>query len=360
MAALILLGACSLPRGAALQSEITAAETDELASFQVVPVSRANVRGLADWPDTGWHGHYHWFESRQGPASPLIRTGDQVTLTIWDSQDTSLLTAPDQRNVVLPDMTVSAAGTIFLPYVDEVRVRGLTPDAARRRVQSELEVIVPSAQVQLQHAPGHQNAVDAVRGVASPGKYPLPDRNYSILTLLSEAGGISTSLRNPLVRVIRGGKTYEIRASTLLENASRNVILQGGDKIVVDEDNRSFIALGATGTEQLVYFEQEHLTTLEALAIVGGLSDNRADLEGVLILREYPASALRGDDSGPQKDQVVFTFDLTSAEGLFAARNFGVNPDDVVIATESPITSARTILGLVGSVVGIGNAVNNE
>lgn len=356
---LLSLGACSLPRGAALQSEIVNAQDDELAAFQVVPVSRDNVSSLTQWPLTGWHGHYHWFDAAGGPPSPLLQTGDLVTLTIWDNQESSLLTAPGQRNVVLPDMAVGANGAIFLPYVDEVRVRGLTPDAARRRVQSALETIVPSAQVQLNHTPGHKSSVDAVRGLASPGSYPLPDRNYSILSLISEAGGISTSLRNPLVRVIRGGTTYEIRANTLLENASRNVTLRGGDKIIVDEDDRSFIALGATGSEQLVYFEQEHLTTLEALAIVGGLADTRADLQGLLILREYAGKDLALDDSGPQKDQVVFTFDLTSADGLFAARKFQVNPDDVVIASESPITSARTVLGLIGSVVGLGGAVNN-
>ena len=361
VAALILLtlGACSLPRGSALQSEIIRAQDTEQAAFQIVPVGRDNVRALAKWPTTGWHGHYHWFDATVGPSSPILRTGDRVTLTIWDNQESSLLTAPGQLSVVLPDLQVSARGSIFLPYVDEVQVRGLTPDSARRRIQTELEAIVPSAQVQLGHTPGHQNTVDAVRGFAAPGTYPLPDRNYSILSLISEAGGIATSLRNPLVRVIRGSNTFEVRAKTLLENASRNVILRGGDKVIVDEDDRSFIALGATGSEQLVYFEQEYLTTLEALAIVGGLSDNRADLKGLLILREYQDENLRLDDSGPQKGQVVFSFDLTSADGLFAARKFQVNPDDVVIASESVITSARTIFSLLGSIVGIGGALNN-
>lgn len=357
---LLVLGACSLPRGAALQQEITRAEKDETANVQVVPVARTNVKTLAGWPATGWHGHYHWFETGQGPSSPVIRTGDRVTLTIWDSQESSLLTTPAQRNVVLPDLVVSSAGTVFLPYVDEVSIRGLTPPAARKRIQREMEDIIPSAQVQLSHEPGRQNTVDAVRGLAQPGTYPLPDRNYTILSLISEAGGIATSLRNPLVRLIRSGQTYEIRATTLLEEARRNVVLRGGDKVIVEEDTRSFIALGSTGREELVYFEKETLTTLEALAVVGGLSESRADLKGLLILREYPVKTLRADDSGPNKDQVVFTFDLTSADGLFAAGKFNVHPGDVVIASESPVTSIRTVFGLIGSVIGLGNAISNN
>ncbi|MEO9895176.1 MAG: polysaccharide biosynthesis/export family protein [Paracoccaceae bacterium] len=354
------LSACSLPRGSAVQNEIIKAQDDGSASFQVVPVGRENVQTLAQWPATGWAGSYRWFDASRGPSSPLIRSGDKIVLTIWDSQETSLITTPDQRSVTMPTMQVSPSGTLFVPYLDEVIVTGLTPSDARRKIQGELEGIVPSAQVQLSHEAGRKNTVDAVRGFAKPGSYPLPDRDYSILTLISQAGGISDALRNPLVRVIRNGETYEIRATNLLEDAKRNVLLRGGDKVVVDEDDRTFIALGATGTEELVYFDQEKVTALEALALVGGLSDSRADLKGVLILREYNASAVRDDVSGPNKSQVVFSFDLTSADGLFAAKKFRVNPDDLLIASESPVTSARTIFGLIGSVVGVGNALDNN
>lgn len=355
---LIVLASCTLPRGAALQSEITQTRGNENAAFQIVPVERDNVKALANWPKTGWHGHYHWFDKSQGPNSQVILPSDKVILTVWDNDPSSLL-AGAEGFASLPEMTVSPGGTIFLPYVGEINVRGRTPAAARRHIQAELEVIAPSAQVQLSHNPGRASAVDVVRGLAQPGSYPLPDRNVSILSLISQAGGISTNLRNPLVRLIRGSETYEIRAATLLETASRDVTLRGGDKIIVDEDDRSFIALGATGREELVFFEQEELSTLEALAIVGGLSDSRADLKGLLILREYPSSALQLDDSGPQKDQVVFSFDLTSADGLFAARKFPVYPDDVVIASESPVNSVRTIFALIGSVVGLTGSVNN-
>ncbi|OZO45812.1 polysaccharide biosynthesis protein, partial [Pseudomonas fluorescens] len=69
--------------------------------------------------------------------------------------------------------------------------------------------------------------------------------------------------------------------------------------------------------------------------------------------------ALRYDGTGPSRQQVVFTFDLTSADGLFAARQFPVHPRDTVFATEAVVTSARTVLSLIGSVVGVSNAVTN-
>ncbi len=360
LALVLVLAACNLPRGAAVQGEILRGSTSEDAPFSVVPVTRISVPELAKWPATGWSGRYNWLSNGKGPASNIIRAGDLVDLVIWDSQDNSLITGVEQNNVEMKGLVVSPSGKIFVPYIDEVEVRGMTPDSARRKIQTNLEMIVPSAQVQLGLQAGQANSVDVVRGVAAPGTYPLPGRNYTILSVLSQAGGIDNSLRNPLVRLIRGTHTYEIPAKALLANASKNIALRGDDKIIVDEDDRYFISLGATGTEQLVYFEKEYITALEALSITGGLAQNTANPQGVLILRDYPASALRSDGSGPEKTQVVFTIDLTSADGLFAARQFEINPKDTVLATESPVNAARTIFGLLGSLVGIGVRLNND
>lgn len=358
--ALLAIAACSLPRGAAIQSEITRNQDAEDAAFAVEPITRDSIDILRAWPVTGWAGHYHWFRDGSGPKSNIIRTGDLIDLVIWDNQANSLLTSEQEKSVTMKGLSVSPSGTIFVPYIDEVTVRGKTPEAARAYIAGQLENVVPSAQVQLSLTSGPDNSVDAVRGFSSPGNYPLPNRNYTLLSLISAAGGIDSSLENPLLRVIRAGKTYEIRTDRLFEKASANVVLRGGDKIIVEEDERYFVALGATGSETIVAFNQERITAIEALALLGGLSDTRANPQGVLILREYSGKQTRLDRSGPAKEQVVFTIDLTTADGLFAANKFQINPRDLVMATESPVNSIRTVFGLIGSVVGAGNAVSGN
>ena len=71
-------------------------------------------------------------------------------------------------------------------------------------------------------------------------------------------------------------------------------------------------------------------------------------------------SALRADGSGPTREQVVFTFDLTTAEGLFAARSFRINPKDTVLVTEASLVSTRNVLGLVGTMLGLANTVTSN
>ncbi len=340
------LAACGFPAGAPIQAEILAEAEAKDPTFEVVEVSRANLPRIETWPSTGWRGHYLWLNAGGGGPTNLIRAGDVVNLVIWDSQENSLLTNPASKATSMEGIVVSPGGTIFVPYVGEVVINGLSPDAARQVVQREIERIAPSAQVQLNLVPGTTNSVHLVRGVDRPGPVALPSRNYTILNAISEGGGISAQLRNPLVRLIRGGKTYEIRADTLLSDASRNIALRGGDKVIVEEDSRYFVAAGATG-DRIVDFNREHITAMEALSMAGGLAENRANPGGILILRDYPLAAVRTDGvGGPKLPQVVFTVDLTSADGLFAAREFEVNPGDLVMVTEAPMVTVAQVIDL--------------
>jgi polysaccharide export outer membrane protein len=134
---------------------------------------------------------------------------------------------------------------------------------------------------------------------------------------------------------------------------AKSSALRGGDKVYVESDERYFLALGAAGREAQLPFVQERTSAMDALAQIGGLNDVRADAQGILVLREYPSSALRSDGSGPPKPRMVFVIDLTSADGLFSAGEFMLQNKDIVMVAESPVTSTQTVLSMVGSVFGI-------
>lgn len=354
----LVLVACNTPRGAGLESEVLAAENvvdengDRVYDFAVFNVTRNNLSALADWPVLKGN-HQGWISRQSQPASLIIAPGDLLSIVIWDAEENSLLTGPSQRSVQLQDTPVASDGRIFIPFVGSMKVSGMSPQTARSQVEQHLTVTVPSAQVQLSVAPGRANTVNLVSGVASPSVYPLPDRDYTLLALLSQGGGVSTALKNPQVRLFRGAKSYRTSLSRIYADPALDTTLQGGDRVIIEEDGRSFLALGATGAEARFPFLNDDMTALDALAMVGGVSDTRANPKGVLILRNYPARAVRADGAGPPKDRVVFTIDLTSADGLFSAGQFALMPDDLVYATESPVTGAVTIFGLLGTGLGL-------
>lgn len=363
VAVCLSVSACALPRGAALQSEVlekSSSQTPELATY---PVTRDFLPRVVNWPMTGNPPSANWPKSSGGASGQIIAPGDTIDLVVWESGDNGLLAAPGQRGTPLKSSVVSPDGKLFVPYIGPVKVSGMSPDHAREVIQTKLEPLVPSPQVQLNATPGRQNSIDLVGGVGMPGSFPMVDRSLTILGLLSRGGGASSAIANPQVSLHRGGKVYHNSLDRILNNPALDTTLRAGDKVIVEKDKRQFVALGATGSQTLVPFPKDHVSALEALSLAGGLSATRADPGGVLILREYaPKAVVTGADAGitgPANTRVVFTIDLTSADGLFSAGKFMVQPQDVVLATESPISDTRTILSLLGLSFGVINAGNS-
>lgn len=344
----LALSACGLPRGAALMSEITREADVGTADFVVYPVTRTFLPEVENWPLTG-EDPSEWLPHSNGSIQRVIRPGDMVHLSIWDASDNSLFSPTGVRQTALNELRVSPTGTIFVPYVGQVDVSRTTPESARNRVERALREIVPSAEVQLGMVEGSMNSVNIVGDVVRPGTVALEHNSVSILDILAEGGGVRNNIENPRVKLQRGGKLYETSVTELYEDPRANSVVRGGDQIIIEEDTRFFLALGASGREQLHPFTKDDISAAEALAISGGVLDNRADPGGVLILREYPASAVASGEGGPEKTRVVFSIDLTTADGLFSARKFRINSEDLVYPTESPINDARTVLSLLGS-----------
>ena len=359
----VLVASCgALPRGAGIESEVLAASDvevqpngDPVYGFSVFEIRRNILPVLANWPQQGQR-NYKWINRQPQPASLTIAAGDVLKLTIWDAEENSLLTNAGQRVAQLQDVQVNSDGRIFIPFVGNLRVSGMSPQTARAEIESQLKQTIPSAQVQVSVAPGRANTANLVGGVNAPGVYPLPDRDYTLLSLISEGAGVRQSIDNPQVRLMRGSEIYGISLERLYDDPKLDTTLVGGDRVIIEEDDRYFLSLGATGSEAIHKFPKTDVTALDALSIVGGVSDTRADPQGILILREYSQSSVRADMSaGPPQTRVVFTLDLTNADGLFSAAKFNLQSGDLVYATESPVNGAQTIFSIFGSALSIAN-----
>lgn len=362
--AALLSGCGAMPRGAAFQNEVIdvalkAEARGEEAPFQVFAIQEATLPQLSNWPaGAGLNGN--WPKRADNPPTILIAPGDQLEVTIWDSSENSLLLTRGERSSRLQTLTVSAAGRVDLPYVGSIRVQGMSPERARATIEEQFAEVVPGGQVQVLHQPGRGNKVSLVGGVRTPGTYPMSDQSFSVLQLLSDGGGVREDLRNPQVRLMRGGSMYRISVDSLYASPANDAALRPGDRVIVAEDDRYFLSLGAAGAEAQHAFTRPDVSALDAMAIVGGVNDFRADPKGILILREYPAKAVRRDGRGPTHKRVVFTLDLTSADGLFSARHFHIQTGDLVYVTENPIAGARSVLSLVRSSVALSNALGVE
>ena len=355
--ACLALAACGLPRGAGFTSEVLAAanpfaplpEDGQLYGFAQYDVNRHTLPQLRGWGSRSG-APLPWPIAQDQPASLIITAGDMVQLTVWDAEENSVFDTAAFAG--LPPTEVDPAGRVFVPFIGELRVAGMAPSTARQRIEEELARTVPSVQVQLVVEPGGGNTANLSGGVGAPGLYPIPQRNYRLLDLFTQAGGPDATFESPQVRLVRNGQTFGIPYEQLSANPNLNIPVRGGDRIFVIDDERQFIALGATGSQSIIDFPKAELSALEAIASIGGVSAGTANPEKVLILREYEPHEVRDGITGPPQERVVFIIDLTHADGLFSAGRFMMEDGDLIYGTESALGPFLAALGLTNTVSG--------
>ncbi len=354
VAALAVVASCGLPRSGPTKSEIFSGSVMENGdAFVLLVDDRVNlVAGV-----TPALGFSTGFRDASSVGSDTINAGDVLGLTIWENVRDPLLVPEGQNATVLEEVQVDGSGFIFVPYAGRIRAAGNTPEAIRRIITEKLEEQTPDPQVQVRRLAGDGSTVSVVGAVGAQGVYAIERPTRTLAAMLARAGGVTVSPEIAQVTVVRGSHTGEIWFEDLYSHPSHDIALRAGDKIFVEQDTRSFTALGATGSQSRVAFESQTISAIEAIAQVGGLNTNLADPTGVFVFRNEPveiASQLVGriDLTGTQR--VIYVLDLTEPNGMFMARDFAIRDGDTVYVTEAPFSqfnkTISAVFGTLGSV----------
>ena len=345
------LSGCALPRSGPTKNEIFAGSVLQQGDAFVVAVNDRVTRATAVVPDLSFP---RAFSGAGRVTADVINPGDVLNLNIFENvRDEPLLSVAGERLSVLTDVQVDDQGFIFVPYAGRVKASGRTPDQLRTDITKQLESQTPDPQVMVARAAGDGSTVSISGGVTSQGVYPIERPTRTLQGMISRAGGVSIEPAVAQVRLTRGNVSRKIWLQDLYENPQTDVALRPGDKIVIEEDRRAFVALGATGTQTRVSFDTRTLSAVEALAQVGGLNTYLADPTGVFIFRNEPAAIAnkvlgRNDLRGDQR--IVYVLDLTQPMGMFNARDFVVRDGDTVYVTEAPYVQwQKTLSALTGS-----------
>jgi polysaccharide export outer membrane protein len=354
VAVLAVVASCGLPRSGPTKNEIFSGSVMEDGdAFVLVVDDRVNLVASVT-PALGFSAG---FRDASPIGSDTIRAGDVLGLTIWENVRDPLLVPAGQNATVLEEVQVDGSGFIFVPYAGRIRAAGNTPDAIRRIITEKLEEQTPDPQVQVRRLAGDGATVSVVGAVAAQGVYAIERPTRTLSAMIARAGGVSVQPEIAQVTVVRGDHTGEIWFEDLYAHPGHDIALRAGDRIFVEQDTRSFTALGATGTQSRVAFESQTISAIEAIAQVGGLNTNLADPTGVFVFRNEPveiASQLvaRNDLIGTQR--VIYVLDLTEPNGMFMARDFAIRDGDTVYVTEAPFSqfnkTISAVFGTLGSV----------
>lgn len=353
------VSACGLPRSGPNKREIFAGSVQQKGDAFVVPVTAEVTRATAVVPALGFS---QAFQNAAVVGSDTIHAGDKLGLTIWENVDTGLLVSNGLKSTVLNEVQVDGQGYIFVPYAGRIKADGNSPEALRRIITNKLAAQTPDPQVSVARLAGDGATVTVLGGVAGQGVFPIERPTRTLSSMIAHAGGASIPLDVALVSVTRGGKTGKIWLRDLYSNPRLDIALRAGDTIVIEQDNRAFTAMGATGVQTRVPFTTQTLSALEAIAQVGGLQTNLADPTGIFVMRNESEAIARsvlgrGDIVGDQR--MIYVLNLTEPNGMFNARDFVIRDGDTVYVTEAPYVQWQKTLGILTGTVNSANSVNN-
>jgi len=295
-------------------------------------------------------------------GSDTIRAGDVLGLTIWENVRDPLLVPEGQNATVLEEVQVDGSGFIFVPYAGRIRAAGNTPEAIRRIITQKLEEQTPDPQVQVRRLAGDGSTVTVVGAVGAQGVYAIERPTRTLAAMLARAGGVTIQPEIAQVTVVRGSYSGDIWFEDLYDHPGHDIALRAGDRIFVEQDTRSFTALGATGAQSRVAFESQTISAIEAIAQVGGLNTNLADPTGVFVFRNEPeeiANQLVGRSDLVGTQRMIYVLDLTEPNGMFMARDFAIRDGDTVYVTEAPFSQFnKTISAVFGTLGSVSNAAS--
>ena len=357
LAALAVVSSCGLPQVGPNKRQIYSGSVQQQGDAFIVAVNDRVTRATAVAPALGFSES---FKNAGRVGSDTIQPGDILGITVYENVDDPLLGVEGAPATLLEEVQVDGAGFIFIPYAGRIRAAGNTPEAIRRVITNKLGEQTPDPQVEVRRAAGDGSTVSLIGSIGAQGVYPIERPTRTLSAMLARAGGVTIVPEIAQVTVIRGGQRGKIWFQDLYDHPSLDIALRPGDRILVEEDTRSFTALGATGGQAQVPFESQNLSLLEGIAQVGGLSPISADPTGVFVFRNEPAEVAaqvlrRNDLRGAQR--MVYVTDLTAPNGMFMARDFVIRDGDTIYVTEAPFTQWSKVISAITGTAGSADSV---
>ncbi len=286
-----------------------------------------------------------------GPAYQpgIIRAGDEIEVTIFDTGEGGLFSATESSTLPIGRYIVDQSGNVTLPFVGRLRVGNNSVSAAQRLITEKLRTstVNPFVNVVITQKDADTYAVQG--DVEAGAIFPLTSRSEKVLDAIAAAGGPSKKPGETRLTLIRDGKTASQMMGSIVNNPKDNVSLRPGDTVYVTHNPASFIADGAVTTPGEFPFTPGELNLNEALGRAGGLSDARANPRSVFVMRAVGTSEVeqQGGElaaAAPQGGPIVYRIDLTKAKNRFVADKFVVRDGDLIYVTNSGLASLGKIV----------------
>jgi polysaccharide export outer membrane protein len=145
--------------------------------------------------------------------------------------------------------------------------------------------------------------------------------------------------------LLRNDKSYLINLSVLYRTGGGPVILQDGDRLIVDNRFNRVFVIGEFETQKAVSLSAGEMTLADAMAAVGGLDLDNADTGSIFVIRGNISTVVKeGGISTVVSAPTVYHLDAKDVDALILADQFRLQPRDVVYAAPASLVNFNRAL----------------
>lgn len=156
----------------------------------------------------------------------IVQPGDVLNISVWREKD------------LQGDIAVRPDGALNFPLVGEIMAAGKTIQQLKADIAARLAKYVPDPVVTVIVRNSLGNKIFVVGKVNRPGEF-VANRNMDVMQALSMAGGLNPYASENNIKILRrvnGDQvTFRFKYSQVEkgEKLEQNIILQGGDVVIV-------------------------------------------------------------------------------------------------------------------------------
>ena len=354
------LSACStVPSSGPSADSVVYASGQQTPPYLLVRVSDFVIQKLSRFPGPSLYGK---FGDYRGALEQRVGIGDTLTVTIFEAAGGGLFSQPvssDQQTgshtAELPPQIVQQDGSITVPYAGRVSVDGKTTPQIEKEIVAKLTGKAIEPQVVVSLSKNVATSATVTGEVNQAARVPLSARGDRLLDVIADAGGIRAPAYESFIDLMRGGKTVRVPYQTLINSPKENIFARPGDTITVVRYPLTFTAVGATLYNAVVPFDAVGISLEEAIGKAQGLVDERADPEGVFVLRYEPVAIARGypgitpAQAALDLVPVVYLINMREPDAFFKARRFAVHDKDIIYVSNSAFSDLQKLFSLIAA-----------
>jgi polysaccharide biosynthesis/export protein len=302
------------------------------------------------------------FRDTRPPKGITFGVNDILSVTIFEAAAGGLF-IPSEAGVRpgnfvnIPNQPIDTEGNITIPYAGKIKAAGRTPIQVQAEIENALKnrAIEPQALVAI--ANQNSSLITVLGDVGSPSRFPANYNAEHILDTIARAGGPKGNAFDVWVLLERDHKRDIVPFGALLyEPDKNNIWTHPNDTIFIYTEPQTFIAFGATGTQNQISFGAWRVSLAEAVAKAGGLSDAIAEPGYVFLYRGETrdvAEQLGIDCSkytGPIIP-VIYNANFRDPAAYFLATRFQMRNKDVLYVSNSTSYQATKAMSFFNTVI---------